>query len=37
MISIWKEERYQWTPFPERRVRVRLFWFITFTAWRWDT
>lgn len=35
LFDIWKEVRYQHTPFPEYRVRVRLLG-ITFTVAQWD-
>lgn len=35
MISWWTEERYRATPFPERRIRVRIFG-LCFTISRWD-
>lgn len=33
-MSMWIEERYDWTPFPERRLRVRIG-CLTFTLWHW--
>jgi len=33
-FRIWTEERYGATPFPERRIRVRLFG-LRFTLWKW--
>jgi hypothetical protein len=35
MFGYWTEERYAWTPFPERRFRVKIFGFV-FTLRRWD-
>lgn len=34
-MGLWIEERYSWTPFPERRLRLRILG-ITMTLWRWD-
>jgi hypothetical protein len=35
MFDYWVEKRYGWTPFPERRLRVKIFGLVL-TLWRWD-